>query len=82
MKAPRKPATTQPQSPGGTRDLPPLPHERDQRTNGAPDQDPSMLVAANDLAQGRVDTERRSATPAPACAGEEPSRPAIPRSGR
>lgn len=82
MKSPRKSPTTRPQSPGGTRDLPPLPHERDQRTNGAPDRDPSMIVAADDLAQGRVDTECRSSTPAPACAGDKPSRPATTRSRR
>jgi len=79
MKPPRNPAATQPQSPGGARDLPALPHERDQRTRGAIKQDPSMLIAADDLAAGQVDTDCRSATPTAACDGDPASRPAKPR---
>jgi hypothetical protein len=79
MKPPRGSPATQPQSPGGARELPVLPHERDQRTRGAIKHDPSMLIAADDLAEGQVDTDCRSATPTAACAGVEVSRPPKPR---
>jgi hypothetical protein len=79
MKPPRSSPATQARSPGGARDLPALPHERDQRTRGAIKHDPSMRIAADDVAEGQVDTDCRSAMRSAACAGDGASRPPKPR---
>lgn len=53
--------------------LPALPHEHDESPEGVVAPTKAMRFAADDLAQGRVDTDCHGATPASACDRELPA---------